>query len=83
MEISSLNHVSEFTPQTVDSRLFSIPLYQRLYAWETEQIRQLLDDLHDTYLKFKDNRKDYFIGNIVKASLDKFPKASFICSVFD
>jgi hypothetical protein len=78
MEISSLNHVSEFTPQTVDSRLFSIPLYQRLYAWETEQIRQLLDDLHDTYLKFKDNRKDYFIGNIVKASLDKFNRNALI-----
>lgn len=62
-------HVSEFTPREVGNRLFSIPLYQRLYAWETEQVKQLLEDLNDTY-RISDGTQEYFIGNIVTSSED-------------
>ncbi len=62
-------NVSEFTPENIGERLFSIPLYQRLYSWETEQVEQLLTDLYDT---FKFNREQiYFIGNIVKSKVEK------------
>lgn len=64
-------YVSEFTPATVNDRLFSIPLYQRLYSWETEQVEQLLDDLLDTYNKSKGDPENYYIGNLVKAPVDK------------
>jgi Protein of unknown function DUF262. len=35
--------VREFTPQKISDRKYSIPLYQRLYSWEEEQVKQLLD----------------------------------------
>lgn len=40
---------------------FEIPVYQRLYEWEKEQIETLLDDMKKAY---NDNKKEYFIGNI-------------------
>ena len=58
--------VFEFTPSDIDGRLFNIPLYQRLYAWEEDQIKQLMDDL---YYSFEKN-KDYYIGNIILSKND-------------
>lgn len=42
---------------------FSIPDYQRPYAWETEQALQLLDDLEDSLERNPD--EPYFLGSIV------------------
>ena len=56
---------THFTPsKIVEKNLkFRIPLYQRPYAWETEQVEVLLKDL---YLAFKNQTKnqtkDYYIG---------------------
>lgn len=61
--------VREFTPQKINKRNYSIPLYQRLYSWEEEQVKQLLDDLHDSFNI--DSSREYFIGNIVTSSVDK------------
>ena len=61
--------VFEFTPETIGDHLFSIPLYQRLYSWETEQVEQLLNDLYDSFSKSPEQA--YFIGNIVKSTPDK------------
>jgi len=60
--------VFEFTPSDIDGRLFNIPLYQRLYAWEEDQIKQLMDDLYYSFKKDKD--KDYYIGNIILSKND-------------
>ncbi len=51
--------VGTFTPETVDEMVFSIPVYQRLYAWEDKQITDLLND-------FKSSLEDevYYLGNI-------------------
>lgn len=50
---------NKYTPATID-KLFSIPLYQRLFEWEDEQILQLLNDLYSSFLKCKTN--PYYIG---------------------
>jgi hypothetical protein len=50
----------EITPKTIESIKFRIPLYQRPYAWEEKQIKQLLDDL---YIQFKKTKQEnYYIG---------------------
>lgn len=51
--------VGEFTPNTIEHRLFSIPVYQRLYAWEDKQINDLLFDL-----KNNEGTNAYYLGNI-------------------
>lgn len=40
---------------------FLIPIYQRLYTWETEHVERLLDDLFEAYKV----QEEYFIGAIV------------------
>lgn len=50
------------TPKSIaeGNTLFSIPLYQRLFEWEEEQVVQLLTDL---YKHFKSQRDEpYYIG---------------------
>lgn len=43
--------------------LFEIPVYQRPYAWDTEQVDDLLDDL--VYAMRRDGDEPYFLGSIV------------------
>lgn len=40
---------------------FEIPVYQRLYEWETAQIEELLNDIKKA---FDESKENYFIGNI-------------------
>lgn len=40
----------------------SIPQYQRPYRWETKNVRQLLDDVNDSYEK---GHKRYRIGSVI------------------
>ena len=57
-----------YTPATVVEKdlYFSIPLYQRLFEWNTENIEILLDDL---YRAFKANPdEDYHIGLLTSTS---------------
>jgi hypothetical protein len=61
--------------------IFSIPLYQRPYAWELEQAEALLDDL----LGFLgddsapiDEVNPYFLGSIVLIKLDNLPEAEVV-----
>lgn len=46
-----------------DDYLFEIPVYQRPYAWETEQVDNLLDDL--LFAMRRDEDAPYFLGSIV------------------
>lgn len=41
---------------------YVIPLYQRAYAWEDEEIKQLIDDINDT-------TGDYYIGSLIVAKI--------------
>ena len=51
--------------------LFEIPLYQRGYAWEEENLRDLWDDLY--YL----GEKQHYFGTILLKDLDKKTKAGW------
>ncbi|MBD3885972.1 DUF262 domain-containing HNH endonuclease family protein [Leptolyngbya sp. PL-A3] len=61
--------------------VFSIPMYQRPYAWEVEQAETLLDDL----LSFLgdgvepiDEVNPYFLGSIVLIKSDGLPEAEVV-----
>lgn len=58
------NEASSFSIIQIAERntIFEIPPYQRLYEWEEEQIKTLLEDVK----KAQEEQKDiYFIGNVV------------------
>lgn len=40
---------------------YSIPIYQRNYAWEEDQISQLIQDIYDVY----EENKNYYLGNLI------------------
>jgi len=42
--------------------VFSVPLFQRSYAWGNEQINDFWEDLINTY---RENIKEYFLGSMV------------------
>ena len=52
-----------------DDYQFEIPVFQRPYAWETEQIDELLDDL--LYAMRREDQEDYFLGSVVLIKGDK------------
>lgn len=47
-----------YTPSSIGEIKFRIPLYQRPYAWEREQVQQLLEDLYAV----SKSKQHYFIG---------------------
>lgn len=58
-----------FTPKIIVERglIFTIPLYQRLFEWNIENVRQLMEDLHRAFEQSASptegrGRNDYFIG---------------------
>ena len=51
-----------------DDYFFDIPLYQRPYAWTTEEVDALLDDLEDAMNR--DMESPYFLGNVVLIKSD-------------
>lgn len=45
---------------------YTVPIYQRNYAWQAEQIEQLLRDIRDA---ISDRKGCYFLGNLVVTKL--------------
>ena len=45
---------------------FNIPIYQRLYVWKFDQIRTLLEDIRNAFLK--DKSDFYFLGAVMLSS---------------
>lgn len=41
---------------------YTVPIYQRNYAWQAEQIEQMLRDIQDA---LNDQKKSYFLGNLI------------------
>ena len=56
--------------------LFQIPEYQRPYAWTTEQVGELLDDL--VTAMDRDQNSPYFLGSIVLIKELKEPSAEVV-----
>jgi uncharacterized protein with ParB-like and HNH nuclease domain len=48
-------------------RLFVVPVYQRLYSWEKQQLDELFSDLRDLSKKAED--EDHYMGGIVLHTL--------------
>ncbi|WP_202051800.1 DUF262 domain-containing protein [Methylomicrobium sp. RS1] len=49
---------------------YMVPIYQRNYAWQVEQIEQLLDDIKDA---MHDGKSCYFLGNLMVTELKETP----------
>jgi hypothetical protein len=50
--------------------IYTVPIYQRNYAWQAEQIEQLLRDIRDA---IHDKEDSYFLGNLVVTELQRAP----------
>ena len=59
-----------------DDYFFEIPLYQRPYAWTTEHVEELLDDLIDAMRR--DSDAPYFLGSIVLIKSADNPKSEVV-----
>lgn len=51
---------------------YQIPVYQRNYAWGRIQIRALIQDVCDYYLKSKNSPENYYIGSLVVAKKEHY-----------
>lgn len=51
------------TPETISNRTYRIPLYQRLFEWDSERITQLLNDL-----KEQPADKAYYVGMLTSTA---------------
>lgn len=51
---------------------YQIPVYQRNYAWGRPQIRSLIQDVHDYYLKSHIGVENYYIGSLVVAKKEHY-----------
>lgn len=61
-----------------DSYSFEIPPYQRPYAWEMDQARELLDDLLSAMDNTQASGNIYFLGSIVLIKTPGDPKSKVI-----
>ena len=62
-----------------DAYRFSIPLYQRPYAWTTEQAGEMFDDLHAASARGADSEADpYFLGSVVLVKTEGDPAAEVV-----
>lgn len=59
-------HILEENSSIFNSTKYSIPLYQRDYAWEEKQIVQLIDDIDDV-----DMDNNYYIGSLIVANRNR------------
>ena len=59
-----------------DDYFFEIPLYQRPYAWTTDHVDELLDDLLDAMRR--DSESPYFLGSIVLIKDEDNPKSEVV-----
>ena len=61
-----------------DNYAFTIPPYQRPYAWEIQQARELLDDLSDAMAPNSRSEGLYFLGSIVLVKTPAQPEAKVV-----
>lgn len=54
----------QLTPETIGSKSYTIPIYQRLFEWDSERITQLLNDLKGR----QSSGKAYYIGMLTSTA---------------
>ena len=59
----------KYTPYeiTESKQFYSIPIYQRLFEWDTDNIVTLLDDLYKEY-ELSNGQGDYYIGMLTSTN---------------
>ncbi|MCP4547156.1 MAG: DUF262 domain-containing protein [bacterium] len=63
--MATLDHMKinlEGIGHALGDRYLRVPLYQRSYAWEEQNVLDLIDDLRNAFTK---NEKEYFLGAVV------------------
>lgn len=62
----------KYTPHTItnENLFYTIPIYQRLFEWDTDNINTLLEDLKKEYDN-TDGRGDYYIGMLTSTKDDE------------
>src|SRR5947207_10416231 len=76
-------HGAEYAIQRIfsDDFFFTIPFYQRPYAWMTEQAEELFDDLATFAGQGREQLEDlnpYFLGSIVLIKAEDSPDAFIV-----
>lgn len=61
-----------------DDYAFTIPPYQRPYAWEVQQVTELLDDLEEAMGPASRSEGIYFLGSIVLVKSKSAPEAKVV-----
>ena len=49
--------------ESLEPKTYVIPIYQRNYAWEENEIQQLVKDVYDSFIK--NSKNPYYIGTLV------------------
>ncbi|MGK7958293.1 MAG: DUF262 domain-containing protein [Crocosphaera sp.] len=57
---------------------FEIPSYQRPYAWETDQVLELIDDLLDAFPYPDEDSCNYFLGSIILIKKSDNPQVEVV-----
>ena len=55
--------IYEIYLESQESKTYMIPVYQRNYAWEEDEISALIKDVYDSSLK--NPKSPYYIGTLV------------------
>lgn len=66
--------------ETLFKLIYEVPVYQRPYSWDKEQVEILLNDIAETYTS-KDKEEGYYTGNIIVYDVDD--KVNGIISKYD
>lgn len=66
--------------ETLFKLIYEVPVYQRHYSWDKEQVEILLNDIAEAYAS-KDKEEGYYTGNIIVYDIDD--KVNGIISKYD
>lgn len=55
--------MADFNIREIFQNAYSIPIYQRAYAWTEKEINTLIDDVYDYYQR--ESNQNYYIGSLV------------------
>ena len=65
---------NRYTPKDIVEQRFSIPLYQRLFAWTPKEVRKLLSDLKEHFdsERFKIEKNAYYLGILTAIEREEY-----------
>ncbi len=65
---------NRYTPKDIVEQRFSIPLYQRLFAWTPKEVKKLLCDLKEHFEsdRFKKEKNAYYLGILTVIERDGY-----------